>query len=91
MHNHDLPLSPFLVSLQKLETFELLEGNGGGWRWVDHQDAPAVPAEVDGRVLASLLALRTEALVKNHMLREAKHTLGIFRHFPAQKFFIDSF
>jgi hypothetical protein len=46
---------------------------------------------VDGRVLASLLALRTEALVKNHMLREAKHTLGIFRHFPAQKFFIDSF
>lgn len=34
---------------------------------------------VDGRVLASLLALRTEALVKNHMLREAKHTLGIFR------------
>lgn len=34
---------------------------------------------VHGRVLASLLALRTEALVKNHMLREAKHTLGIFR------------
>ena len=87
MHRYELPLSPFRVSLLKLEAFELLEDNGGGWRWVDHQDAPAVLAQVDGRVLASLLALRTEALVKNHMLREAKHTLGVFRHFPCTDFF----
>ena len=78
-----VPSYPFLVSLLQLETLELLEGNGGGGGLTTRP----VLAEVDGRVLASLLALRTEALVKNHMLREAKHTLGIFRHFRCTEVF----
>ncbi|CAK9080961.1 unnamed protein product [Durusdinium trenchii] len=58
------------------------------WLSIVDQTSPYVEENartdaVAGDILASLLALRTEALVKSQMLREAQHTVGIFRRlFP---------
>ncbi|CAJ1390522.1 unnamed protein product [Effrenium voratum] len=59
------------------------------WRQVVSRTEPYVAENartdvVDGAVLANLLALRTEALVKSDRLRDAKHSVEVFRKlFPA--------